>query len=881
MTASNALQPLLLIVMLSPVTAVDPPTESEKPAVTHTNRLSQESSPYLLMHAHNPVDWYPWGPEALEKAKTENKPIFLSIGYSSCYWCHVMERQVFTNVPIAKYMNEHFVNIKVDREERPDIDDIYMTSLIVYKQASGQPGGGGWPLSMFLTPDGDPIAGATYLPPADTPDGRTGFPTIAKRVHELWGSRQKELAAQAAVIATEVRRLSGPKLVSEDTPLQGQMVERAVDAVRSMYDPVWGGVDFRKNRPDGPRFPSVPRLNLLLSVVQQDSDQELMKILNHSLNAMAHGGIRDHLGGGFHRYSTDRRWHVPHFEKMLYDQAMLLHIYAQMAAMTGDQTFDQVVRGISDFVRREMTLPDGGFCSALDAETNAIEGEYYVWQPDNVKAILGPADADMFLKTYGMLTPSHFEHGYVLHLPRSLDKLAADFEISTDELNLRLKRMRVKLLAVRNQRPRPLLDDKVLTEWNAMMIQALAVSGTLPGHEQDLELATNAADFLLNNLQTEDGHLLRSWRNGQTSGAAYLDDYAFLVAALIELHEATNDERWLNAADTLMAKQIELFHDKELGTFFFTAHDHEKLLARTSTVFDSVSESGNSVTIRNLLTLSHLKKNDGYAKIAQQVLQRYGKTLHDTPAACAGLAVALQEWLSTQPHAAVNSGPTDYLLTSLPRTNSAQQQPAGSAGSTDTPATQENSVFKPIFPDPSQSSAFSKRDEERPIKAKIYPLFDKLERGGKCPVAIVLTVGEKWHINANPSNPDFLVPTAVQIACKQKIKMTRVKYPKHELMIVPGAETPYHVYGKKVVIYCLLEIDADETAQKAEIEVHIKYQACNEKECLPPDEIVMKGKLSLANAGDDIKRINEDKFPKPKKDGTDKSKPTGTDPSDK
>jgi len=859
---------MLAVAVMSFAAAVQ---ASEEKDVARSNRLAQESSPYLLLHAHNPVDWYPWGPEALEKARTENKPIFLSVGYSSCYWCHVMEREVFSNEKVAQYMNAHFVNIKVDREERPDIDDIYMTSLIVYQQAAGQRGGGGWPLSMFLTPGGDPIAGATYLPPEDTDDGRTGFLTVAGRVHELWSTREKDLAASASVIAAEVRRLSGPQVIpSEPVTLDGSLIDGTVNAIRDMYDPVWGGVDFRRNRPDGPRFPNVPRLSLLLSVAATSDDADLLRIVEHTLQSMAQGGIRDHLAGGFHRYSTDRRWHVPHFEKMLYDQAMLLKIYSDAAAITGKAQYADVAASIVTFVRNEMTLPDGGFCSALDAETNAIEGEYYVWQPEEVEAAMGADDAALFFEVYGMNVPTPFEHGYVLHLPQPVKEVAEEHEMTEEQLQGQLGDMRARLLQVRSQRERPLLDDKVLTEWNALMIHALAVSGTLPGHESDLELARNAANFLLTTLKDEQGQLQRSWRNGQTSGAAYLDDYAYLVAALIQLHQATSEPKWLDAARSLMATQMTLFHDDQLATFYFSAHDHEMLIARTSTVFDSVTESGNSVAVRNLLALSDQTDTLHYRDAAEAILRRYGHSLKTSPAACSGLAAALHTWLQDQPQALHRATSGETILTSagsLPISAQEQQNESDNKrvakSDDDEPAT--NTVFKPVFPDPAQSTAFSKRDEERPVKARIYPMFDKLERGGRCPVAIELTIRDKWHINANPSNPDFLVPTAVKITCEQKVKMTKVKYPKHELMFPTGSRMPYHVYGEKVIIYGLLEIDALEKSDKADVRIEIQYQACNEKECLPPDSIVMKGKLTLANPGDDIKRINEDKFPKPKK----------------
>lgn len=857
-----------LAILCGSAVAAPPVTNTQADTVTRTNRLAQESSPYLLLHAHNPVDWYPWGPEAMEKARAENRPIFLSVGYSSCYWCHVMERQVFSNERIAEFMNAHFVNIKVDREERPDIDDIYMTSLIVYQQASGQGGGGGWPLSMFLTPDGNPIAGATYLPLEDSPDGRTGFLTVARRVSELWSTRQEALASSAEAIAAEVRRLSGPGIVATSIPLEPGLIEASIAAVKDMYDPEWGGVDFRRSRPNGPRFPSVPRLNLLFSIARQTSDAELMKIVEHSLTAMARGGIRDHLGGGFHRYSTDRRWHVPHFEKMLYDQAMLLKVYAQMAALTGRSDFTRVASGITQFLEREMTLPDGGFCSALDAETNAIEGAYYVWQPDEIRAALNGDEAELFLEAYGMTAPSPFEHGYVLYLPGDPQAFAERRELSADGLESRLADIRAKLLIVRQERPRPLLDDKVLTEWNALMIEALAVSGTLPGHEADLVTAARAADFLLTHLQDADGRLLRTWRNGKASAAAAcLDDYAFFVAALLQLHATTRDERWLTEAERLTDQQIRDFYNAELSTFFFTAHDHEKLMARTSSVFDSVSESGISVTIRNLVTLSTLRDRSDLAEIAGNVLNRTSGVLKESPGACCGLALALNSWLSGQHQAGLAAARSEYQWTTSSGIEKQSTQRVDERADAEVDKTQtadDQIVFRPVFPDPAEPASIANRDEERPVKAKIYPMFDKLERGGKCPVAIELTISEPWHINANPSSPDFLVPTEIKLKSEQKIKMTKVKYPEHELLVVPGSDMPYHVYGRKVIIYALLETDAAEEIEKAELEIRIRYQACNDRECLPPEEIVMKGTLPLANPGDVIKRVNEDKFPKPK-----------------
>ena len=862
--------------------AVETKSKDESSAVKHpANRLAKESSPYLLMHAHNPVDWYPWGPEAFEKAKKEEKLIFLSVGYSSCYWCHVMERKTFSNEQVAEFLNKHFVCIKVDREERPDIDDIYMTSLIVYLQAAGSRGGGGWPLSMFLTPDGQPIAGATYLPPEDTVEGGTGFVTAAGRIQDLWTNQKESVNSTATMIAREVRRLSGPSVLAEPSELKREQLKLVADDIRKRYDSVHGGVDFNENRPDGPRFPNVPRLIYLLSLYEETRDPALLQIVEHSLTEMAKGGIRDHVGGGFHRYSTDRRWNVPHFEKMLYDQAQMLEVYAQAARVTKNPLYDQVIDELVGFLTREMTLPDGGFCSALDAETNAIEGEYYAWTEPQVREALKTGEADLFLEAYGFKQPQSFEHGRVLFLPTTIAELATARSLDVTMVEQQLAAMRAQLMKVRSERPRPMLDDKVLTEWNALMIQGLAVSGRLPGRETDLKIASTAADFLLTKLRDSDGNLLRSWRNNIAGQRGFLDDYACLVSALRALHESTGEARWLTASSELMTQQIAQFYDEAQKTFFFTANDQEQLFARTSTPYDSVTPSGNSMTIRNLLALSQQTEEKTYRPLAETTLQRFSGMLESSPSACSGLALALQDLLKLQ---AGESGKAvgatdgdsksgaskarrsyvrqlvrqDMQFCSLTDESSNADETSDKA----TITTDEQQSFKPVLPDPAKPSPFKRNYDERPVKAKIYPYFDKLQRGGKCPVAIELTIANEWHINANPAHPGFMIPTEIKITSEQKVKMTKVKYPEHELLEVEGQDEPSHVYGGKVIIYALLETDAAEIAEKADVEVEIKFQACNSKTCEPPDSIKLKGKLTLADPGDEIKRINEAKFPK-------------------
>ncbi|MCH2201608.1 MAG: thioredoxin domain-containing protein [Fuerstiella sp.] len=835
------------------------------------NRLAQENSPYLLLHAHNPVDWYPWGPEALQKAETEDKLIFLSVGYSSCYWCHVMERKVFSSEKIANYLNEHFVCIKVDREERPDIDEIYMTSLLVYQQLSGKRGGGGWPLSLFLTPSGDPVAGATYLPPEDQPNGRTGFLTAATRMLAAWTKQRENVERTSQLISREVRRLSLPAASSESS-IDSSVVQTAVTAVESLYDSEWGGVDLRDGNVQGPRFPNVPRLLLLMSVIEEPGTQEgstaeptarRLNIVRHSFSQMAYGGIRDHLAGGFHRYSTDRRWRIPHFEKMLYDQAQLLEGYVVASRVTGDPFFKEVAAEIADFVRNEFTTPEGAFCSALDAETNAVEGEYYVWKEFEIDQLLSASDATLFKTAYGVGDSNSFEHGHVLHLPATLDELSQTLKIPVGQLKSRLSSIRQSLLNVRNKRERPLLDDKILTAWNAMMIRSLAISGHQLGRPSDIDAAERAARFLLLNLRAKDGSLLRSFRNGEAKHAAYLDDYAYLVSALIALHETTGNEAWLQSARELNQRQLDLFYDDAKHIFYFTAHDQQRLIARTSSPFDSVFPSGNSVAIRNLMHLS-----DGSAEVAErayQTLLRFVPVIEKSPSSSSGLALAAHEWLiAAEKRAAATID--ESLKERLPfvKQNQDGRSLFVNALSDDETLVKSVTVFRPVLtPEPVTKSKAPKR-----VTAKVYPLYNKLPRGEVCPVAIELNVQKGWHINASKPSPDFLIPTKITLRAnpKVKVRITRIKYPKHKLHRMKEEPEPYHVYDGKVMIYCLLETDAREQSDKTTLQFHIRYQACNDRQCEKPVTEVMTGTLSLADPGDDIKTIHRNRFPQTNKD---------------
>ena len=537
------------------------------------NRLIRETSPYLLMHAHNPVDWYPWGPEAFEKARKEGKLIFLSVGYSSCYWCHVMERKVFLNEAIAKTLNENFVCIKVDREERPDVDDVYMTALQVYYQAIGAGSSGGWPLSMFMTPEGKPIAGGTYFPPEDT-EGATGFPTVLGRLVDLWGTKKEQMEGNAEILSNETRRVMRPKMSLKPIEANLALVKKSFDAVVASFDAEYGGVDFTSQRAKGPKFPTPAKLLFVQDSLKRQPNPEAEKLLDLTLMNMACGGIRDHLGGGFHRYSVDRQWLVPHFEKMLYDQAQLADLYAGAYAATQNKLYKQVAEELLGFVERELTSSDGGFYSALDAETNGIEGEIYVWESRDIDKLLGK-NAAAFKEAYHVKELSDFEHGNVLRL--SVDKLPGpprEITLGGGRAGLQVDEFsasRQKLLEVRNQRPKLMRDEKVLAGWNGLMIGAFARAGVSLKQPDFIRTAEKAAQFVLTNMRDPQGRLLHTHTAGVAKLNAYLDDYAFVIDGLLALHAATNDAKWLTAAKKLQDDQLKMFRDETGGAFFFTS----------------------------------------------------------------------------------------------------------------------------------------------------------------------------------------------------------------------------------------------------------------------------------------------------------------------
>jgi uncharacterized protein len=593
-----------------------------------TNRLAHESSLYLRQHAHNPVDWHPWGPEALEKARQLSRPIFLSIGYSACHWCHVMAHESFEDGEVGRLLNESFVCIKVDREERPDVDQIYMAAV----QALNQ-GQGGWPMSVFLTPKLEPFFAGTYFPPQDK-YGRPSFKLVVTRIAEAWRERHDEVVNSAAQIAAVVRE-------HEQAPPQpGQpgphLFDKAMLFLRRAFEPVHGGLG------QAPKFPRPIDLRLMLRIHQRFGHADALSMVTLTLDKMARGGMYDQLGGGFHRYSTDARWLVPHFEKMLYDNALLPPAYLEAWQVTGDPFYRQIVVETLDYVLKEMTSPGGAFYSTQDADSEGEEGKFYVWTEAEIVSVLGKDLAEVFNYVYDVSPGGNWEGHNILNCPKTLEQSGKMLKLTEAELRAKLASAKRKLYEVRAKRVWPGRDEKIVTAWNAIMLAAFAQSGAVLEEPRYIEAATRAAEFILTRLRTPDGRLLRTC--GVDSPAklnGYLEDYSYLVEALVTLYEATFEPRWLHEAVTLAGIMIEQFHDARDGGFFSTGKDHEELIARPKEIQDSSTPSGNGMAALGLLRLAALTGREDMRQKAEGTLAAYGGTIEDSPVTCGQMLLAL------------------------------------------------------------------------------------------------------------------------------------------------------------------------------------------------------------------------------------------------
>lgn len=595
------------------------------------NRLIHEKSPYLLQHAYNPVDWYPWGEEAFAKARAEDKPIFLSIGYSTCHWCHVMEEESFENDSIAALMNQYFVCIKVDREERPDVDRVYMTAL----QGMGQ--NGGWPMSMFLTPDLKPFFGGTYYPP-ESRYGRIGFPELLRRIHEIWTNDRAKVLEAADGVVSFLQQLS---TTSGAGKLTQAVLDHCFNQFKQMYDAERGGFG------GAPKFPRPVVFNFLLRYHHRTGNADALRMTEHTLERMANGGMYDHIGGGFHRYAVDAEWRVPHFEKMLYDQAQLVNSYIDAYLLTGKERYATIVREVLEYVLRDMTGEQGGFFSAEDADSprpespeQKGEGAFYVWTKKEILDVLGTDMGRIFCFHYGVEEDGNvtvdpqleFAGRNILYVARPLAETAVAFQRSETEVASMIASARKLLFDARARRPRPHLDDKVLAGWNGLMMSALARAYQALGERRYLDAARSSAQFILEKMiDPGSGKLLRRFRDGQASLEAHLDDYAFVVSGLLDLYEADFHVRWLEQAIQLTQLQLDIFWDEEGGGFFDTSGEDRSILVRTKEHYDGAEPAGNSIAAMNLLRLYHMTGNDGLRVKAERTIEAFSGVLEKQP----------------------------------------------------------------------------------------------------------------------------------------------------------------------------------------------------------------------------------------------------------
>ena len=727
------------------------------------NRLADEPSPYLQLHAHNPVDWYPWGDEAFAKARAEDKPIFLSVGYSTCYWCHVMEREVFSNAEIAKQLNAQFVSIKVDREERPDIDHVYMRATQLMT------GSGGWPNSVFMTPEGQPFYAGTYFPPEDR-RGQPGFPRVLDALHQTWTQDRAKVIETAARVTRQIEALDA-RGAAESRPLPelGALFESALASLAADFDAEHGGFGNRQ------KFPRAPSLALLLARLETGQDARAREMLEKTLDAMALGGLYDQLGDGFHRYSTEASWSLPHFEKMLYDNALLVSVYARAFEATQRPLYRRVVERSLAYLEREMSRPGGGFASAQDAEVDGVEGASYVWTREGIEAVLGAKRTAGFLAVHELVPlPEHGEGGVLrVKLPLAA-RLKESGAPDAAALLARFDADRAKLLAARDRRTQPLRDDKVLAAWNGLVIRALVDAGRALEHAPYLQRAQRAADFVVKELLLGD-ELRRSHIAGQSRERGVLEDYAYLADALLALHGATDEKRWLEGSRTLADAMLERFEDGALGGFFLTPQGTE-LLVRPKAFEDDALPSGNGVALRVLRKLA-----------SQTGERRYAEAAERSAAAAAGLLDRAPRSLATVVGA----------LATTPAPVLARAEP------------------KPDGPD---ALAMPRSQDHVGVRA--------LRGADATSFRVVVSIDEGWHVNANPASNRFLIPTGVELPDDAAARIT---YPEGHAFAPAFADEPIQVYEGSVEIAVELESQAALPEQ-----VQVRYQACDETRCLAP-----------------------------------------------
>lgn len=616
---------------------------------THTNHLIEETSPYLLQHAHNPVDWYPWSDEALQRARQEDKPILLSIGYSACHWCHVMERESFENEDIAHLMNKNFISIKVDREERPDLDTVYMEAV------QALTGSGGWPLTVFLTPDCQPFYGGTYFPPGDH-HGLPGFSRILQTVASAYHTRRDEVESAAEQLVKHMNQVLEVQPSSE--PLAADMLDNAYRMIKSVYDPQNGGFG------SAPKFPEPMILEFLLRYHHRSGDKEALSMVEHTLDKMAKGGIYDQVGGGFHRYSIDSQWLVPHFEKMLYDNALLSRLYLHAYQVTGKQTYRLVVEETLDYILREMRDSDGGFYASQDADSEGVEGKYYIWTPDEIIETLGEPNGRLANRYFGITEQGNFEGRNILSRIVDVKTLASAEGITEQDISARIAEAKKRLLEKRVQRVSPHRDEKMLASWNGLMLASFADAASVLGRHDYLEAAISSATFLTRELYKK-GQLTHQYRKGQTDNNGYLQDYAFLSLGLLSLYHATFDERWLSTTLELAKVILDQFWDNTRGVFYDTAHSQEVPVIRPRNIYDNALPSGSAAAAFVLIRLARLTDNVDYEEKTITAIRHVKNLMGQYPSGFGYWLCTLDFYLSAPREIVVVGQPEDPAMKQL------------------------------------------------------------------------------------------------------------------------------------------------------------------------------------------------------------------------
>ncbi|MEW8187705.1 MAG: thioredoxin domain-containing protein [Candidatus Thiodiazotropha endolucinida] len=728
----------------------------------YINRLILEDSPYLLQHAHNPVDWYPWSEEAFARAKRENKPVFLSIGYSTCHWCHVMEKESFEDPAIAALLNEHFIPIKVDRESHPDVDQVYMTAVMLLT------GHGGWPMSSFLTPQGKPFYGGTYYTPQQ-------FTSLLQQISRLWRERQNDVEKQAEQVASAVE--ASNNLAGEAKALDSSVIGSAVDSMHSTFDEIQGGFG------QAPKFPREPWLYLLLDQAERSDDRRALQMLETTLDQMARGGIYDQVGGGFHRYSTDYEWLVPHFEKMLYNQAHLSRIYLSAWRLTGREQFRRVATRTLDYVLREMTLPEGGFYSATDADSEGEEGLFFIWTREQISAALAPQDAELANSLYGVTPQGNFEGRNILHLNQDLEEYAEEHDLSIDSLRTQIDRINKKLLQVRSRRSPPLRDDKIVTAWNGMMITAFAQAAQILENPEYRKAAIKAAEFNWQHNRRGKGMLWRVHLDGESSIPATQEDYAYLAEALLYLYDLTAEAKWLQRAEELAHALTDRFFDTDEGGFFMNeAQSGITAMGRPKDEgSDNAMPSGSSVAIH----------------VLQRLWQRTGKLDYrrQTDALIARFAPSIER----------NPTSYGYLLTAT------ASHHHGELG----------------------GLAYAAQGGIR-IEGAVALSSNQLL------LSVDIDIPDGWHINSNQPMAKDLIATRLKLSERvQGWQMGPVTYPEGARQVLAFQQQPLSVFSGKVRLQALVSTEESSPTAPLILPLEIRLQACNDQVCLAPETVTL------------------------------------------